>query len=424
MDSMLGVISENTYGILLATLLGAFLGLRREIQEKNDNGFMGLRTMALISMLGAISAVFPDVPYLPAIVFTGFFILIAVVYWHGAFVCKKVGLTAEISALITFWIGVLSVMPGTLHLAILIAVVLAVVDTYKKEVRNFSDTLDTQEWRGALQLVIFTVVILPILPKTAVDPWGVLVPYNIWFLILLISGIGFFGYLLTKYWGDRVGIILTAFLGGISSSTAVTVALAEKAKDQRKVEDLRVGILIAIATMQMRVMIVVALLGLWFLQYDLLIALSGMVAVEAVFCVLYWKTKERQNVQVLANQEELKLESPFDIMPAVKFGLVFVFISFAVYFGQIFFGSWGVYVASFLSGLVDVDAIVLSCVEALNKGEMTVQVVCNAIILAVVMNTVIKIFYVALLGTRDLAYKLLPSVITASAVGAVLVQVF
>jgi len=422
MEGILGIISENTYGILLATLLGAFLGLRREIQEKEENGFMGLRTMALISLLGAISAIFPEAPYLPAVVFTGFMILIAVVYWHGAFVFKKIGLTAEISALITFWIGVLSISQDTLYLAVLITVILAVVDTYKKEVRKFSSTLDMEEWRGSLQLVIFSAIILPVLPRTAIDPWGVLVPYNVWFLILLISGIGFFGYLMTKYLGDRVGIILTALLGGITSSTAVTITFAEKAEDRRKLEDLRVGILIAMATMQVRVALVVVLLGFWILQYNLLVALLGMVVIELIFAFWYWKTKERRNVQVLDNKKDLKLESPFDIMPALKFGLIFVVISFVIYFGQILFGSFGVYVASFLSGFVDVDAIVLSCVEALNKNEMMVQVANNAVMIAVIMNTIIKLFYVAILGTRELARKLLLSILTASAVGAVLIQ--
>ncbi|MDH3325021.1 MAG: MgtC/SapB family protein, partial [Candidatus Peregrinibacteria bacterium] len=406
----------------IASALGAFLGLRREIVAQNgvNNkvGFMGFRTMTLLAAMGAISTFF-SASFYPIIFFTGILILIAIAYAHGSFAENKIGLTTELSAILVFWIGVLVGLEKQ-FLAIAITIFLASLNAFKEHLHGFAKTLTEKEWFGAFQLFLFSAAVLPFLPTNPVDQWGVFVPFNVWLLVLLISGLGFVGYFLIKFFGARGGIPLTAFLGAIVSSTGVTTSLSAQAKKSRLSGIFAVGILIASATMQIRVLGEILLLGTSDF-YNLFLVVPIVMAISSLIMAFYiFKRTSKKHFGFLSFKPEVELEQPFEIGPALKFGIIFVIVIFAAEFGQIYFADYGVYAAAAFSGLIDIDAIVLTSLEAVKLGNRTPAVAQNAIAIALFMNTMIKILYVSFLGPMSLTRKIAITISVSSLLGGIM----
>ncbi|NCP66709.1 MgtC/SapB family protein [bacterium] len=414
---------ENTiYQLILAAALGAFVGLRREIDNNKQKHavFMGFRTMALMSTLGVISTFFEPMPYLPAVCFGGLLTFLAIAYANGAFKLKLVGMTSEISALVMFWIGVLVGYEEQI-LAIILTIFIGGLNAFKDELHRFAGTISDKEWLGALQLLIVSGAVLPFLPRDPIDPLGMIVPFNIWFLVIMISGIGFMGYFLTKYIGVRGSVALTAFLGSIVSSTAVTTSMADQSKRAKLTGIFTVGVLVAVATMQIRVAIEIVAWGTPEMAKSLIaIPLSMAVAAAAMAGYFFWKTNQKHKFNepnISAPTTDVELVSPFELGPALKFGGVFVLVLLALAFGQKYFGDSGVYAAAFFSGAVDVDAIVLSSLESVKLGEMEPILAERAILIAVAVNNLVKILYVAVLGNRRMVGKVGVGILVTTSVG-------
>ncbi len=413
---------EHLYQLLIAVALGAFVGLRRELeaQNKKQTSFMGFRTMALISTFGVISTFFPTLPYLPVVFFFSLLVFVAIAYTNGAFNLKLVGITSEISALFMFWIGVLIGYEQQV-LAVILTIFIAGLNGFKDELHNFAGTISPKEWSGALQLLAISGAVLPFLPREPIDPMGILVPFNVWFLVILISGIGFMGYFFSKYLGVKGGIPLTAFLGSIVSSTAVTTSLSDQSKRANLTGIFTVGILIAVATMQIRVAAEVFLWG----SPEIIRAVAPIpiaMSLSAFACAIYFfyqtgKKHKFSQTKSKTPESKVSLHSPFEIMPAIKFGGVFILVLFALAVGQKYLGDSGVYAAAFFSGFVDVDAIVLSSLESVKLGEMEPKLAQNAIIIASIVNTLVKIFYVAILGSKKLVKKVSIGILITVAAG-------
>jgi uncharacterized membrane protein (DUF4010 family) len=408
--------------LFLAASLGAFLGLRREIrahENHKERSFTGFRTMILVASLGAVSTFFKDMPYLPIIFFGALSLLISIAYANGSFNLKRIGITTELSTFLVFWMGVL-VGLGESLLAIMITIFLAIINAFKSHIHGFAHTLNETEWKGALQLFILSAAVLPFLPQIPIDPWGVFVPFKIWLLVILISGIGFLGYFLIKYFGARGGIPLTGFLGAIISSTGVTTSMATQSKKSNFTGIFAVGILIALGTMQLRVLGEIVFLGTEdFLNRFLLVPVTMAVASGVSALYFFKKTTRKHWFFQSKDKDIIKLEQPFELAPALKFGAIFVLILFALAFGQKHFGDSGVYIAAIFSGIIDIDAIVLSGLESVRLGELTPNVAQNAIAIALFVNTAVKILYVMALGSSKLVKKITTAIIFITAVGGI-----
>lgn len=414
--------SNPLYQLLLAAGLGAFVGLRREIENKSKSHpvFMGFRTMALMSTLGAVSTLFPLMPYLPAVCFFGLLIFLAIAYANGALRLKLIGMTSELSAMFMFWIGVL-IGHEQQVLAVLLTVFLGGLNAFKDELHGFAHTISKKEWVGALQLLMISGAMLPFLPREPIDPMGILVPFNIWLLVIMISGVGFLGYFLTKYIGVKRSVTLTAFLGAIVSSTAVTTSMADQSTRAKLTGIFTVGVLIAVATMQVRVAFEILAWGTPEMIKALLpVPLTMALAAAAMAGYFFYQTNRKHKFttpSVKQPSTEVDLRSPFEMGPALKFGGVFVVVLLALAFGQKYWGDSGVYAAAFLSGFVDVDAIVLSSLESQKLNEMSAPLAENAIIIAVVVNNLVKILYVAVLGNRKMVGKVAVGLVVTTLVG-------
>ncbi|MCA9989239.1 MAG: DUF4010 domain-containing protein, partial [Anaerolineales bacterium] len=214
--------------------------------------------------------------------------------------------------------------------------------------------------------------------------------------------------------GSRQGIGLTGFLGGLVSSTAVTLTMAQRSqKENQLARAFAVAVIVAWTVMFARVLVEVAvtnmpLLGVVWLP----IVAAGLVG---LVYGLYLFLSRQGNADT-----DIPSSNPFELGPAITFGLLYGVILLAARTAQHFFGDTGIYVSSILSGLADVDAITLSMSELSGNGTITSVTAAKAITLATMSNTVVKGGIVLSAGSASLRKALLPGFVLILVVGSVL----
>ncbi|MCA1760911.1 MAG: DUF4010 domain-containing protein [Bacteroidales bacterium] len=237
-------------------------------------------------------------------------------------------------------------------------------------------------------------------------------------MVVLITGLSFIGYLSTKKFGDRIGVLLTALTGALASSTAVTLSLANMAKKTSVSNIYMAGVLIASVIMFIRVMIEVAVVNIE-LIHALWPSILSMVILTSLGIFWLWKSgREKDDKQ----KPPLKLKNPFQIRTAILFAVLLAIILLLAEAMKVWFGDEGIYVLSFVSGLMDVDAITLSLSKMAIEG-LTEQVAVTGIVLAAVTNTIIKGLMFAFITNVKLSVKLI-LVMVGSGVAGILVVLF
>ena len=258
--------------IAISLALGGIVGLERESHREPESslGSVGVRTFALSAVLGTASVLAIDVlPALPYVVGVGYFALLVAFFWHERRATEhEVGITTQISAMVVFVVGVL--VPTNPLFAASIAVIVAIVLSLKSYTSRFVRLLTPAEIISTMKFLLVTVVLLPLLPNEAVDPWGFYNPREIWLLVVLISGISFMGYFAIRFMGAKRGLALTGILGGMASSTAVTLAMSRQVRHQPESQTLLLSaafaIMLANAFMFVRVTAAVAVINVTLVQ--------------------------------------------------------------------------------------------------------------------------------------------------------------
>lgn len=379
-------------GISIA--LGGLAGLEREYARKDRTAreFAGIRTFILIAMMGTISAMF-DVWFF-VVSFIAFSALVAISYYASS-QRGSIGGTTEVATLIIFIVGGL-VYFEHLIAAATVAVVTTAFLSVKPALHELVKKVSREDVYATLKLAILTIVILPILPNEAYGWLGVLNPFYIWLMVVFIACIGFAGYVAVKVLGGKKGVGLTGLLGGLVSSTAVALAFSQRSKENRSLtRSFAIGITVASMMMFPRILLEVAVLNqpLFWMLLGPMVVMTIVCAVAAV--ALFFGKEEGET-------EEVELKNPFSVRQALKFGLFFAIILLVAEAAQVHFAETGIYVASALSGLMDVDAITLSMAR-LGGSSISNMTASIAIILAAISNTLVKGGIVAVLGSRRLS---------------------
>jgi uncharacterized membrane protein (DUF4010 family) len=246
-------------------------------------------------------------------------------------------------------------------------------------------------------------------------PFDVLVPYNVWLMVVLISGISFLGYVLIKVVGPRRGVGLTGILGGLASSTAVTLSIAGRSRDTTGLDrPFGMAVLLAWAIMLIRVIVEVAVVHPPLLR-TVWAPVLGVFTASLAYCGYLYREGNRED------EEPTTVKNPFRLVPAITFGLLYAVILVVSNWAQAYFGDAGIYLSSVVGGLADVDAITLSMTRLHGQGELPARTATRAILIAAAANTVLKGGIVALTGTRGLRRVVVPGVVIV--VGASLVAV-
>lgn len=418
--------TDLLYRFGVALVIGLLIGLQREYafyrrDDRTDQElFAGARTFPLIALLGSCGAFAGDVlesglAFAAALFVLGGLLLVA---HYRRTREADTGLTTEVAAVVTAFIGAISYW-GHPELAAALGVGTAVLLALKVQTESFARNIDREDVYATLKFAVITVIVLPILPRESYGPppFDVLVPYNVWLMVVFISGISFSGYVLIKIVGPRRGVGITGILGGIASSTAVTLSFSHRSHDAKQLtRPFALAIMLAWTVMFVRVLIEVAALNRALLAV-LWKPVGAALAVGALYAVyLYW-------AQDLQKQDEPDtFTNPFELGPALTFGLLYAVILVVANAARNYFGATGVYASSIASGVASMNAITLSMAELSRDGGIELSVAARAIILAAAANTLVKGGIVLTIGTRALRPYLVPGMVLV--LGTALAVVF
>lgn len=386
--------SFKLLGIALA--IGLLIGLERGWRTRNrDEGMRvaGLRTYGLIGLLGGLWGILSKEidPILLGFSFLGLTLVLLVAYSKSLDKFEDFSITSMIASLITFALGALAVF-GHITVACSAAVIITSLLGFKPLLHGWMKKLEQQELDATLQLLLISVVILPILPDQGYGPWAAFNPYHIWWMVVLIAGISYLGYFAIRIVGDRHGPVLTGALGGLVSSTAVTLDLSRLSKhypDNDRV--LAAGILTACATMFARTLLLVSIMNPVLFR-ALLPALLLMCLSTYLVAFLLWK-----NAREFRTSEELSLENPFQLGMALKFGAFLTVILLLSNLLKMYFGNMGTYFLAAASGLADVDPITLT-MSRMSQDGLNLNVAGKAILIAVSVNSLVKSIFSMTIG--------------------------
>lgn len=380
------------YRFGVALFIGILVGLQREYsydeeEKPKQRTFAGVRTFALMGLTGCTAAFAADQldtawAFIGLIVPLGALITVAYAITASR---GEIGVTTEVAAVLIILTGALCYW-DQLALAVALGVVTTTLLSFKGELHGFVERISREDIIATLKFAIITAIFLPVLPNQAIwqAPFDVLNPYKIWLMVVLISGISFLGYILIKLVGSRQGIGLTGLLGGLASSTAVTLSFSQRSQSQERLaKPFAVAITIGWTVMFARILVEVSATNVALLRVVWVpIAAAGAVALASgAYLYLAARTDETGEVAVT---------NPFELGPAITFGLLYGLILLVARAAQLYFGNTGVYVSSILSGLADVDAITLSMAELSNQGNIEVATAARAIVFAAMSNTVVK----------------------------------
>ncbi len=387
----------DIYPFLVAMLIGALIGTERQrrLAEEKVRGVAGLRTFILISLLGALSATLAAQygPLFAVCALSSFIILVAVGYASAVSSLGRIDLTAAVAAVVAFVLGMLANDPDKIALAVSLAIITTWILATRTVTHRYVEALNETDLLDTLKMGIIALVIYPILPEEPLDQWGLINLRQIWLFVILVSLIGYTGYILIRILGAERGLTLTGILGGLASSIAVTSSLAEESKINPQILSSAVfATAIASSTVFPRVLFIAALINRDLLA-DLFIPLMTMTVVGAALAYLSHHRNPPQG-------GEVKVSDPFRILPALKLGLLFALVLIISRLAGLYFGDTGIYAASILSGLVDVDAITLS-MATLARSTLTPSVAATSITLAVIANTLVKLGIAYVLGSRE-----------------------
>ena len=374
--------------------LGFLVGLQRESLRLEQGHLLlgGVRTYPLISLFGFGCAWLgrAGVDFMLPLGLLAVAVLAGISYFAKTRQSEHFGITTEAAALVTFIVGALALLAD-----VWVAMALGIVTTFllseKTQLEDSVKKLNQVEFLAAVKFLLVTLIILPALPDRNYTRFE-LNPAEIWKIVILVASVGFLGYLLVKRLGRKVGLWLSGLLGGIVSSTAVTVAAGRMARqDPSRGRSALQAAVLAGSVMYIRLLVLLAVVGrglvgsIWWR----LVALSA-----AGLALTLGKTGEEPTAGA---PDDFELKNPFELRPAFVFAALFALMSVATVLVKNALGNAGILTLSALTGLTDIDPFILSLVRG---SAPALDLAVKAMFVAMMSNTLFKGVYFCALAPR------------------------
>ena len=399
---------EFIQAFLLSLGIGLLMGLER---ERNPASRAGLRTFGLVTLLGTVCAVLAVRTESPWLIAAGLVVVGAMMIsaYHRQPDASDPGTTSVVALLLAFCYGAM-VWYGYRTVAVMLAIMTTILLYFKAELQTVSKQLTRRDITSVLQFCVLSLVILPILPGRNFGPYDTLNPYQVWWMVVLISGVSLAGYAALRIVGQRHGAPILGLLGGLASSTATTLVYARHARASTALIQLSlVVILTANLIVLVRLATVAAIVQPGILPTLLPVLGAGLVAGVA-FVTYAWRKMEGSD-----ELPELDLRNPTELATALTFGAVYAVVLLLSAALSDKAGNLGLYVVALVSGLTDVDAITLSTLRLFGQGKLAAEEATTAILLAMLANLAFKFGIVVSVAGSALAKRLITGFLAVAA---------
>ena len=385
--------------------IGLLIGMER---ERRVDSAAGLRTYALVCMLGCLFALLTEKTGGPWALIAGL-VVVALAMVASNFSSRQEeqyrGFTSEAAIIVTYGLGA-AVWFGYSTLAVMIAITTTILLYFKAELRRISERMTAKDINSMLQFAVLSLVILPILPNADFGPYNAINPRQVWWMVVLISGLALGGYMALRMIGARHGATLLGIFGGLASSTATTMMFSRHANSHADLVRMSaLVILIANVMVMIRLGLVSGVVA-----PQLIVPIATVFAcgiLPGVVMALYgWK--------ILSAAGDLpmpEVKNPTELRTAISFGLLYGIVLLASAWLQDIAGNKGLYIVAIASGLTDADASVLSTLRLFNLELVSQGEAVIAVTLALGANLLFKIGLVISIGGGKLARHALPGLI-------------
>lgn len=387
-------------GVLISLAIGLILGLEREYDKlRDDVGFAGIRTFPIVTLLGYMMGTLSEAfsSWFLILGLSSFILFLAVGQVLKTQKETTLGITTNLALITTFVLGVMvsqAMYRDSVATAVIVVTLLSLKTTFRSIIQNITH----QELFAFIKFVIIALVILPFLPNKNYGANNILNPFEIGSIVVIVSFLNFIGYFLVKFVGSRKGILLTAILGGIISSTAVAWNYAARSKETPELsKEYSAGIIIASAIMFPRLALLAAIFNT-----ALVVQLAFPLILLTLICLVPGIIFIRKSSESEAVETGIGVGNPLNMLNALSFAVIFVAILYAVYYGNEYFGESGLYYSGIIAGLADTTAITISMAKFAVEGD-SLKLSSLVIIAATLTNTLVKLGIALFKGSRTTA---------------------
>lgn len=380
------IMGSYMLGILISIGIGIIIGLEREYNKlKQETGFSGIRTFPMVTILGFVIGSLGEfyTIWLSIASLVVFILFLGISQFSKSEKSDTNDLTTNLALITTFVLG-LMVSEEMYREAVATSVIITTLLSLKTRFTIVISNITADELSAFIKFTFIALLILPFLPNKNLGPNSLLNPFEIGTVIVIVSFLNFIGYFLVKFVGSKKGILLTALLGGLISSTAVAWSYAAKSKEHPELSrKYSAGIILATAIMFPRLALLISIFNN---------ALVPSIAIPFTILTLICVGSAVLLIKKQTNKpdSDIKLGNPLNLVNAIGFGIIYIIIRFAVFYGESFFGNKGLYYTALIAGLADTDAITISMAKfSQMPGNYTTAT--TVIIVAILSNMVVKL---------------------------------
>jgi len=414
-------MNEILFRLGVALAIGLLIGLERGWHEREmaeGSRIAGIRTFGIIGLFGGTAGLIAESHggWVLAGALTAVGAIAGAAHFRSRMAEQDVSITTLTALLCTFALAALAGL-GDAEAAGAAAVVMALLLGIKPEIHGFVRRIRRDELLATIRLLLVSVVVLPILPDKGFGPGGVLNPYRIWWMVVLVAALSYVGYVAVRAAGARRGVLLLALAGGLASSTAVALNLARLGRQKALSPDLvAAGTVTASVVMFPRVFLIAITLA-----PDLTQRLAVVVVpiAAAGLAATWWLVrKTRRAPEDALKEESFAGRNPLELRTAIEFGALLALIMVLAHVAREVLGNAGLIALAAVSGLADTDAITLSLAEAATNGTIAETLAVGAILTALAVNTVVKAGLVFVIAGRPAGLQVTAALGLALAAGA------
>ncbi len=377
---------------LVALAIGLLMGLER---ERNPSAKAGLRTFALVALFGVMASHLAERTGSPWLIAAGLLLtggMMIAAYLRQPPDNDDPGTTTVAALLVCYGLAVLTWL-DEIQLAVMLGITSTVLLYFKPELRGLSKRLSRRDLLSVLQFAVLSLIILPLLPNQNYGPYGALNPHQIWWMVVLIAGVGLAGYAALRLVGQKHGVVLLGLLGGLVSSTATTLAFSRHARASEAMARMAIIVIVlANVVVLLRLGVLAAVVAPDVVRHFYPILAGGLLTGTLGACYGFGKLKPQ------GDMPELSIANPTELRTALGFGGLYALVLLAAAWLSDVAGNRGLYAVAMVSGLTDVDAITLSSLRLFQLDRLPARDAVNAITLAILANLGFKSALALFLG--------------------------
>ncbi len=397
---------------LVALAIGLLLGFERERSHHRELP-AGSRSFALLSLVGAVAAHFGV--WTVVVGLAGVVAMLALAYFRTS--ADDPGTTTEIAAVVAYLLGALAYTRPAL--AVALAVVVAGLLVSKSRIHRFAREIVSEvELEDAIKFFVVAFVILPLLPDQQLGPYGVLNPAKIWLLVVLLTGIGWVGYIGVRALGPQRGLLVTGLAGGFVSATATTASMGRVSRTVAGLRAPLAGALLASLATFVQLLVVIALVDIEVLRRLWPPVLAGLVVLLVAAALVYRRasTGSDQGADESDEPRPIPEGRPFALRPALILAAVLTLALLVGRWGADVFGPRGAVLAAFAAGLADAHAGSVAAASLAAKGDISVDTALISVGAALGSNLIVKTVLAFTAGGRRFGFGFLTAIAVPSLV--------